>query len=433
MKVSVNRIKLEGSVNIPASKSHTIRALIIASLANGNSRIISPLDSADTRACADACRALGAEITLEDSEWTVKGTRGKIKTPVHPVNVGNSGTTLYLCAGTAALGTERIIFTGDSQIQSRPIQPLLNSLSDLGAETGSINNNDCAPVYIKGPLGGGKTSIECPTSQYLSSLLLCAPLAKNDTEITVPLLYEQPYAEMTLKWLKEQSISFHNDNFKHFFIPGRQDYTAFSRSIPADFSSAAFFLTAAAVTGSKVTLKGLDMNDSQGDKAVVYLLKEMGCGFEISENAVTITGPSGSKTLKGCNFDLNAIPDALPALAVAGCCAKGVTRLLNVPQARLKETDRIAVMKHELEKMGAKIEELPDGLVITGSGNKKPPLAGCEVNGCSDHRVVMALAVAGLAAAGTTTIDTAEAVDITFPSFFKLLDKLKVKKSHSTN
>jgi 3-phosphoshikimate 1-carboxyvinyltransferase len=416
--------KLAGSILVPASKSHTIRALLIASLAEGKSRIRNPLDSADARSCIEVCRLFGARIeedtSAEGRHIHVEGTGGNIRVPEGLVDVGNSGTTLYLAAGIAALAGGEITFTGDSQIQARPAGNLLKSLEDLGARVRTERGNGCAPFTIRGPLRGGETVIECPTSQYLSSLLIAAPLAAGTTRITVPLLYERPYVEMTLKWLAEQGISLERQGLERFTVPGGGRYKAFDKLVPGDFSSAAFFLCAAAVTGSTLTLQGLDMTDSQGDKEVVNILASMGCKVEINGTDIKITGGP----LQGRDIDMNAIPDALPALAAAACRAEGTTRLLNVPQARLKETDRIAVMAAELTKMGAEIRELPDGLEVRGRGpGRNAPLRGASVDGHGDHRVVMALAVAALGAEGETAIGTAEAAAVTFPEFFALLEK----------
>ncbi len=414
MKVEVSKGKLAGNIRIPASKSHTIRALLIATLAEGESIISHPLNSADTRACKEACRAMGAEITETETSWIVQGTGGRLSQPKDIIDVGNSGTTLYLAAAVAALADFPITFTGDYQIQRRSAANLLNSLQDLGVKIES--NNGCAPFTITGPIKGGKTSIECPTSQYLSALLLAAPLSTGTVEINVPLLHEKPYAEMTVRWMDEQGIKIDDSDYSHFIIDGGKSYKNFNRPIPADFSSSAFFFTAAAVTGSTLTLEGLDMTDSQGDKAIVEYLQKMGCEITIDGLDMTITG----KKMKGCDLDINATPDALPALAACACYAQGTTRLLNVPQARMKETDRIAVMTSELRKMGANIVELDDGMEITGG-----PLKGAEVSGHDDHRVVMSLAIAALGCEGVNIIDTAEAVDITFPGFFDHLNRLK--------
>jgi 3-phosphoshikimate 1-carboxyvinyltransferase len=424
MVQSVRPSTLAGSIAVPASKSHTIRAILLATLAEGKSRIHNALDSADARSCLSAAAELGAAIEVDGKDTTssggrelsVVGTGGRLVLPAKPIDVGNSGTTLYFTAAIAALGEGPVTLTGDSQIQARPAENLLASLRDLGAEARSLRGNGSAPFLIRGPLEGGRTSIECPTSQYLSSLLVAAPLCPADVEINVPLLYERPYAEMTLRWLDYEGIAVERRGYDFFKIRGGQKYRPFDREVPGDFSSATFFLCAAAITGSRLTLTGLDMDDAQGDKEVVRILERMGCTIAIEPNAITIEGGR----LKGLDIDMNAIPDALPAMAAAACCAVGVTRLLNVPQARLKETDRIAVMAGELSKMGASIEETADGLVIRGGRR----LAGTAVNGHGDHRVVMALAVAGLAASGETTIGTAEAAAVTYPEFFNELKRL---------
>ena len=411
MDLIVEKSGLSGSVAIPASKSHTIRALIIAALAHGRSEILNPLDSADTRSCVDVCRAFGAEVDLGDV-WEVTGVGGRPKSPDDVVDVGNSGTTLYFALSAAALGKGYTVFTGDEQTRRRPAQPLLDALRALGAEAYSTRGNGCAPIVVKGPMCGGRAAIRCPTSQYLSSLLLACPLARGDSQIQVLELNERPYVEMTLDWLNRMEIEYSHERMDSFHIPGGQLYHTYKESVPGDFSSATFFLCAAAVTGAELTLKRLDMNDCQGDKAVVGMLTEMGATVRAKRDAVTIVGGE----LHGGAFDLNATPDALPAMAVTACFAKGETRLVNVPQARLKETDRLAVMRETLQTMGGEVEELKDGLVIRGR-----PLKGARVDGHGDHRVVMALAVAGLAAEGRTTISTAESVAVTFPNFVDLM------------
>jgi 3-phosphoshikimate 1-carboxyvinyltransferase len=415
MKLQVQPGSLSGSVTIPGSKSHTIRGLIIGTLADGVGVLRRPLRASDTESCIRVCRALGAQVDAQSDEaWTVRGTAGKPRAASGPVDVGNSGTTLFLAMTAAALAEGETEFVGDEQTSRRPAGPLLSALTALGARAYSRRSNGCAPLVVGGGLRGGRVSIECPTSQYLSSLLIGCPLAERDTVIDVSLLNEKPYVGMTLGWLSELGIKYGAaDDYSHFEMPGRQHYPSFERMVPADFSSATFFLTAAAVTGSRLLLGGLDMRDTQGDKAVVRMLEAMGCTVQVEPEGVRIEGP---EELQGTSFDLNATPDALPSLAVAGCVAAGETRLLNVPQARAKETDRLAVMAAELRKMGAQVEELRDGLII-----RQSTLHGAGLEGHGDHRVVMALAVAGLVARGVTTVDTAEAAAITFPNFVDLM------------
>ncbi|MBW7989571.1 MAG: 3-phosphoshikimate 1-carboxyvinyltransferase [Planctomycetes bacterium] len=418
MKLIVKKSRLKGTVLIPGSKSHTIRAVAVASLAAGESLIHNPLDSSDTQAAVACYRALGAEINTSDPRlWKVIGTGGKIHTPLKIIDVGNSGTTLRIAMGSASLARagQTISFTGDEQIQTRPVGPLIDALGELGAKCTSLKNNGKVPVEITGKLTGGKTAIAAATSQYLSSLLLCAPLASKDTEIDVTLLNEPGYVQMTLDWLDKQQIEYDNQQMRTFKIKGNQSYKAFDATIPADFSSATFFLCAAAISAEQVTLLGLDFTDSQPDKAVVDYLKAMGADISIGPNSVTVK----AATLKGAELDMNKTPDALPAMAVTAAFAKGSTKLLNVPQARSKETDRIKCMAEELKKMDIDVEELPDGLII-GSSQPKP----AELHGWADHRIVMALSLAGMNMDAQCSIDTAEAISVTFPGYVELMKGL---------
>jgi 3-phosphoshikimate 1-carboxyvinyltransferase len=421
MKLIVKKSSLQGSVAIPGSKSHTIRGVAIASLASGVSVLRQPLLSGDTSSAVTCYRALGAEIDTEDAEaWKVNGTGGRVALPAETIDIGNSGTTLRVAAGSAALSNGGpIVLTGDSQIQSRPIGPLLQSLTDLGARAEAVKGNGMAPISIQGKLKGGKTSIECVTSQYLSSLLLAAPLADNDTEIEVTLLNEPDYVQMTLDWLDKQGIEYINDHLRYFKVKGGQSYKSFDLPIPADFSSATFFLCAGAVLDADIILTGLDFTDSQPDKAVASFLKQMGAQISVDGHTARVRGSQ----LKGIDIDMNRTPDALPAMAVVGAFAKGTTRLLNVPQARKKETDRIACMAEELGKLGVRTEELPDGLIVHQASGIKP----ATVDGHHDHRIVMALSLALMAGNAPGVIETAEAMNVTFPTFVDLMTRIGAK------
>ena len=424
MKLIVRKSRLKGTVVIPGSKSHTIRVVAIASLAAGESLIHNPLDSSDTLSAVACYRALGAKIdTSAPKLWKVTGTEGEICTPPEIIDVCNSGTTLRIAMGSAALAPagRTTTFTGDEQIQTRHIWPLMDALNNLGAKCKSLKNNGKAPVEITGKLTGGRTAIAATTSQYLSSLLLCTPLAPKDTDIDVTLLNEPGYVQMTLDWLDKQQIKYENQppgclaqpsRGCKFKIKGSQTYKAFDDTIPADFSSATFFLCAAAMSADEVTLLGLDFSDSQPDKAVVDYLKAMGANISIEQNSVTVK----AATLKGAELDMNKTPDALPAIAVTAAFAEGTTKLLNVPQARSKETDRIKCMAEELTKLDVDVEELPDGLIMRPS-RPKP----AELHGWADHRIVMALSLAGLCLEGQCSIDSAEAMSVTFPGYVELM------------
>ena len=437
--------RVSGRVPMPASKSHTIRGLLIASFAQGTSRLIRPLPGGDALSCRAAVEVLGAQVRDDGGDWVVRGGGGRLvgapggggAASVRCVDVGNSGTTLYLAAAMAALGGRAVRFDGDDQIRRRSAGPLLGALRDLGASVesaesgGAAGEDGCAPFTVVGPISPGRVRVECPVSQYLSGLLLAAPLIPanpaepggGSTEITVLGLNEAPYVGITLDWLDFQNIRYERRGWEQFGVPADQSYSSFERVVPADWSSAAFFMAAAAISGGELTLEGLDTGDSQGDKAVLGMLESMGCRWEAVNGGIRIAGAP----LKGAVLDLNDTPDALPVMAVTACFAEGETRLENVPQARMKETDRIAVMTAELRRLGADVHELPEGMLIRGRRARpgSAALRGARVEGHGDHRVVMALAAAALGCEGNVVIEGAEVSEITFPGFFDLLEKVR--------
>ena len=409
-----------GQIDIPGSKSQTIRALLIALFARGVSKLHNPLVSKDTESCIQLCKQLGAKISWEDDGTTlVLDSTNLIKDGALSLDCNNSGTTLYLASAmSCALGI-RLEFRGDAQLSNRPIGPLLNSLKELGA-TIYPENAIHTPFTLQGPLKGGLTSIKCATSQYLSALLLACPMAKENTTIQVPILNEKPYVNMTEYWMNKQNIDFHRDDKMTIFrVRGGQHYTPFEDKINGDFSSASFFFCAAAITGGTVTVRGLDPNDPQGDKGILKILSQMGCFVRWEGNCVTVTGPN---RLSAGDFDLNDMPDALPALAITGCFASGPVRLYNTPQARLKETDRIKVLVNNINVLGGQAQELEDGLVAYPIDR----FTGTEIDGFGDHRIVMAMALASLKCTNKLTILGSDAASITFPSFFELFSRVSV-------
>ncbi len=419
MKLAVSKSSLSGKVRIPGSKSHTIRGVVFGTLARGNSKLIDPLKSADTLSAVRCCRAIGAEIKLGDNFWEIEGLGDKPPASEEDLVVGNSGTTMGNLLAVSALGESLITLDGDPSIRSRPFGPLLESIRDLGvAKVESEKNEGKAPISIQGPLTGGETVVDGSTSIYLTPLLVAGPKARAETRLKVEgELKEKGYVQMTLDWLEVVGAQLIEENYSEFRIPPGQSYDPFVEEIPGDFSSAAFPISAAAlVADSKVKITGLDFSDSQGDKALVDFLKQMGANLEIGSEGLIVRS---SPQLKGGAFDLSNSPDLLPVMAVLGCLAEGKTSLKNVASARIKETDRIYAMKKELEKMGAKIEEHPDGMTLASN-----ELRGARLNGHKDHRIVMALAVAGMAASGESLIQGAESVKVTYPNFVDSMKNL---------
>jgi 3-phosphoshikimate 1-carboxyvinyltransferase len=412
LKLISEKSHLTGEIQIPASKSHTIRAVAIAGMAEGKSLLVNPLVSSDTLSCINGIKEFGAAVNqLRNLEIT--GIKGIITADCKKIDVGNSGTTLRILTALAALASHPVTFDGDASIRQRPMIPLLKALENLGAKVDSKDGK--CPVIVRGPIKGGKTSINGISSQFVTALLIACPLAENNTEIFVENLHEKPYLEITLDWLGRQGIKYENKGLDWFKIKGGQRYKAFERFIPADFSTATFPLCAAAIAGSNVLIRGLDFSDHQGDKKVFRFIEKMGARIKYTSEGVLVS----SGKLRGIEIDMNATPDALPALAVVACFAEGRTRLFNVAQARLKECDRISATATELKKMNAEVDEQEDGLII-----KKSKLAGTNVCGYDDHRMVMALTLAGIASEGQTIVDSAESVNITYPSFIEDMKSL---------
>ena len=415
MILSIKPSIAKGTSGVPGSKSHSIRAVAFASLASGRSVILNPLDSADGLSAAHVYGSLGAEIHKKKEAWSVEGFGAQPEAPQEVLDVGNSGTTCRMALGSAALIREgEARFDGDSQTRKRPMGPLLDALSNLGARAQSAGGG-YLPATVGGPWRGGRTKIDGTTSQFTSSLLLNAPFGQETTTIEPIDLNERPYVEMTLWWLDRLGLEYERDEYRSFTVPGGQALSGFEVTVPADWSSAAFLVAAGALPGGDVTLKGLDLDDSQGDKEVLRFVEEMGADVLVSEAGIRIRG----KALRGGEFDLNATPDLLPVMAVLGAFADGETRLVNTPQARIKETDRISAMREVIETLGGEARELADGIIIQGGG-----LEGGAVHGFGDHRIVMSAAVAGLAAPEGVSVDTAEAMAVTFPDFCERMASL---------
>ena len=414
--------QLAGRIAVPGSKSHTIRAVIASLLAQGTSKIIAPLYSADTQSALAAAQKLGAKVIENKEVWEITGCGKDFALQNEAINLGNSGTTLRIITAASALGKNEITFDGDASLRTRIMAGELSSLSCLGAECTSANG--FAPVTVKGPLLGGTAKVDGTTSQYLTALLMALVLAEKDSTLTLDFLNEADYVKITLDWLSLCGLKVnYSEDLLHFEIPGNQQYQPFTRVIPADFSTAAFPLAAGLIAGKDVKIANLDFDDLQGDKKVFGYVKAMNGNITINKDEVIVK----KSNLIGGVFDLNATPDALPIMAVLGCYAQGDTHLVNVPQARLKECDRIACMTKELRKMGADIEELADGLIIHGGKT----LHGTLVDSYEDHRIAMALSIAALGAEGVTSIKDGQCCQVTYPDFVEDFQKLGVSIKES--
>ncbi len=415
--------KISGEVIAPPSKSYTHRAFMIALLAKGESRIKSPLIGYDTLATIDGIKALGAEFVHSEDVWIVRGTGGRIKPNTDVIDTRNSGTTMRLLSAIASLSPKAIRLAGDESTMKRPMGPLVEALQGLGAKTRCEGVEGRPPVVVGGGLVGGDVEITGGvSSQFISALLLATPYAKDDVKLTVteeP--RSKPYVAITLELLELAGAKIsRNRKLTEFDIKGGQTLCPIDMTVPGDFSSAAFLLVGAALTASTVRVKNLDVRGVQGDRRIIELLKEFGADVKISGTTVEVFGEGD---LSGIEADCADNPDLVPILAVLGSVSDGRTRLLNIPHLRLKETDRLRALSWGLQRLGAEVEELPDELKINGVKIIK----GARLTSYGDHRMAMAFAVAGLIARGETTVDGAESIPVSYPSFVEDMQKLGAK------
>jgi 3-phosphoshikimate 1-carboxyvinyltransferase len=416
--------QVHGIIQVPSSKSQTIRAIFIALLARGESTLFNVLDSEDTQNAISICRQLGATINVQDTTVKLKSTG----VPLIPISEnfysGNSGITTHFVLPILGLRNTQtpVMLDCGEQMRARPILPLVDALTPLGLKFKFLKAPNQLPVSMSGTLCGGETQVSGITSQYLSALLLTLPCAQENSVIHVKDLSERPYVEMTLGWLRQQEISIAHEtkaNNDIYYITGQKNYRAFTTTISGDFSSASYFIAAACLLPSQVEFHGLDMQEAQGDKQLISILQQMGADISVTDKKIYIRG---GRKLHGIRIDANDIPDLLPTLAVIGTKAIGKMEIINVANARIKETDRLQSMSDGLKRLGAKIETYQDRMIIHCSS-----LQGNVVDGYNDHRTIMALALAGLIAQGQTVIKEAQGFKKTFPTFITSMHALGAK------
>ncbi len=413
--------KLSGTVEAPLSKAYTHRALVAASLSEGRSSIKKALVCEDTLATAKACSMLGAKIKKVKEGFVVDGA-SKPVTPSDVIHCGDSGSTLRFITPLCALADGISVLTGNEGLRRRPMKPLLSALRQLNVHCHSTRADGCAPIVVfGGGIKGGKASIRGDvSSQFVSGLLFASPKAFADTEIMVTTeLESKPYVEMTLDVLGDHGVKVEaSGGFRRFSVPAKQAYKPFNHVVPGDYSSAAFLLAAAAVTDSRVKVTNLQRETLQGDRVIVKILDEMGVQLDVGEDYVEVKGVR--QKMKGREVDVRDTPDLAPVCAVLACLSHGTSIINGARRLRFKESDRIVSISEELKKMGGKVKEAEDKLVIEGAGE----LQGAELDSHNDHRIAMACAVAALRAEGTTLIHGIECVKKSYPNFVENLRSL---------
>lgn len=403
---------LKGALSVPPSKSHTLRAILLAAFAKGKSFIYHPLASPDTDAMCCACELLGATIHKLPSHIEITGNGGTIPPVDGIIDAGNSGLVLRLCTGLAALSNQPIVVTGDHSIRHRrPMAPLLSALRQLGVEVRTTKGDERAPLIVQGPLLHQRASLEGEDSQAISALLLLGTLAPFPLTIEVLNPGEKPWIDMTLYWLRKLHLPYEHRDYTWYRTQGSGSYQGFSYHVPGDFSSAAFLMAASLLTHSPLTLHGLDMQDPQGDKIVLSHFCSMGAEYTYCAQTQTLQ-LYPHPTLQGLAINMNDCIDALPILAVVACFATTPTTLYGAAAAKHKESNRLLAITQELQKMGGVIHPSSDGLTIYPSR-----LQGATVYSHEDHRIALALAVGALALSSPTTITATSCIRKTFPSF----------------
>ena len=410
---------INATISVPGSKSYTQRALIVASLAKGESLITQALISEDTEYLIKGLDLLGAVINCEGNDLTVQGTGGQLISPSETLYLGNNGTGLRLLTGTVSLGHGTFVLDGNERMRQRPIQALVDALNELGVRASCTEGNGCPPVEVQATgLDGGKTTLAGGlSSQYLSSLLLAAPYAGRDVEIKVlGLLPSRPYVQMTLDVMDSFGVEVAVGENGDFLVRAPQAYRSGEYAVEGDASSATYFMAAAAICGGTVRIPNINSGSIQGDLRFTDILETMGCRVTTSGKGLEITGPLSNHS--DLFFDLHDVPDMVPALAVVSAFRKGRTSLKNIGHLRVKESDRIAALTHELRRIGATAEEKQDELVVQGIA-----ALGGEIECYNDHRIAMSFAVAGLAVQGVVIKDP-ECVRKSFPDFWEKLEAL---------
>jgi len=412
---------LDARVRVPGSKSITNRVAVCALLAQGRSRLSGALESDDTRVMRAGIAALGAGVKVRGDEWSIDGTGGALTTPAAPLDVGNSGTTARFLTAVATLAPDPTVIDGNARMRERPISDLVHTLNTLGARIEILGKNGCPPVRTHGGgLEGGNAEIDARrSSQFVSAVLLAAPYARRDIRLTfkAETLVSRPYIELTLEVMRAfgAEAGWQNDN--NLYVRAGLPYRGRDYTVEPDASAAAYPFAAAAIAGGRVRVEGFPPASIQADLALLDVLTSMGCRVSRDANGIEVAR-SPDQPLAPVDVDMNAMPDAVLALAVVALFAEGTSRIRNVANLRIKESDRLLALETELRRLGARATATSDSLEI-----EPQPLHGATIATYDDHRMAMAFALTGLRVPGVEIKDP-QCVTKTWPNYFAMLEQL---------
>jgi len=409
--------KVSATVHIPGSKSMTQRALVAAALAQDNSFISNALISQDTMHLIDGLRMLGAQIVSVEDGFFISGTTGKIINSGEELFLGNNGTALRFLTALVCLGKGKYVLTGEKRLCERPVGALVEALKEMGADI--LTHNNCPPVEINANgLNGGKIILrDIESSQYVSALLLCAPYTPKGMDLSLQGgVVSTPYIDLTIAVMKDFGAKIIQTGKYEYHVTAGEIYRGREYCVEGDTSSASYFFLAAALLKKTIKVEGINRQSRQGDIRLLSVLEELGCKVGSGENWVEV---SGNNLAEGdFTFDLNDMPDMVPTLAVLAAFREGQTVINNVAHLRIKESNRLAALVTELNRVGIEAREMPTGLVIQG-GKMRP----AKIETYNDHRMAMSFAIAGLVVRGIEIGDK-KCVDKSFPSFWEELKKI---------
>ncbi|MCH7941368.1 MAG: 3-phosphoshikimate 1-carboxyvinyltransferase [Thaumarchaeota archaeon] len=406
MNCKVDKAKISGKIVCPSNKSYTHRAVFLASLTKGESTIENILHSADTKATIEACKRFGAKINENGNNLVINSDSS-----IHAstIDAANSGTTIRIATAIASLADGKSTLSGDASLNQRPMKPLLDALESIGAKCSS--NDGKPPVEVSGIIKGGELSILGNiSSQFISALMIAAPLSQNGIILNIEGdLVSKPYLDATISIMKKFGVDVKTEiPYKKYSI-NNQTYNSSSVIIPSDFSSLALLLSASILIGDNLQIEATLSDLPQGDEYFIEILKKLGADVDINGNIITVKSP---EKLDGGKFDLSNTPDLLPPLSILALKTTNPIEIFNVKHARYKETDRIAILARELQKLGIKVEEKEDGLILHSSDE----LNGANLNSENDHRLFMTFCIAGMYV-GNCIVSDAESVNVSYPNF----------------
>ena len=408
MNCKIGKSKLNGRTVCPANKSYTHRAIFLAALSDGKSIVKKILRSNDTIATISACRGFGIEVDEIENSVTIKNTINEtVQSSI--INAENSGTTIRIATAIAALSGGNTTLTGDESLRKRPMRPILDALETMGVETKS--NDGKPPIHINGKIQGKEISINGDiSSQFISALLIIAPRLPEGLIINVEgNLVSKPYVDLTIAIMKKFGVEIKIEEEYKRYVISHQIYKPTTFSIPSDFSNLALLLAANVLLGDGLTIE-ISLGDMpQGDEAIVDILEKLGVNVKLEDDVITTESPT---SLKGGKFDLSDTPDLLPAIAILALKSEKSIEIFNVKHARYKETDRIAIISRELQKIGLDVIEKDDGLILKKSSELHP----AELNSENDHRLFMAFAIVGMFI-GECTVSDPDSVKVSYPEF----------------